>query len=448
MDSRDPSPPGGPTSRAPGRRDRAVPGSVAADVVQRLRAGFASGDPDLVIPVLASIAVVMGILWRFVALSYPPTFTFDEYHFVENARNYLNGTADWNDHPPLGKLLMLPGMMLFGDNGVGWRIHEAVLGTAHIALLAAVATGIFSSRRAGWLAAAFVALDGLFVAYSRTALLDIPMNAFMMASLALMLHGRRLGWFAAAGAALGLAVAVKWTAVCLALVVPLLLWRKGRSIFHALWIGLVALAVYGAVVALALVMTHQPVSLSGIVTSSRDLLKHHAGFTDWQNPADSRWYTWFYLWKPITLFRARLPDGMTRVMSCVGNPLLWYLTSFTFVIATAVVLRDGWRRLRAQVPISAFVRQEALVLITAAALIVQWTITNRESYIWHYMGTYSLGLVLLAGVVDRETLTRPRAAGALLLVLMAVSVFYSPVWTNGLLSNTAASWRLFLPRWR
>jgi dolichyl-phosphate-mannose-protein mannosyltransferase len=274
------------------------------------------------------------------------------------------------------------------------------------------------------------------------------MNAFMMASLALMLHGRRLGWFAAAAAALGLGVAVKWIAVCVALVVPLLLWRKGRSIFHALWMGAIAVAVYGAVIALALVVTHQPVSLSGIVTSSRDLLKHHAGFTDWQNPADSRWYTWLYLWKPIMLYRERLPDGMTRVMSSVGNPLLWYLTTAAFLAAGFVVVRATWGRLRQRVALPPFVRQEALILITAFALIVQWTVTNRESYIWHYMGTYGLGLALLAGIIDRETAQRPRAAGVALLAAMAVSVFYAPVWTNELLSNTAASWRLFLPRWR
>jgi dolichyl-phosphate-mannose-protein mannosyltransferase len=425
---------------------KAVPAPVR--LAARLRAGFQAGDPGLILPTLAVIAIALGVLWRFAHLAYPPIFTFDEFHFVENARNYLHGVADWNDHPPLGKLLMMPGIRLFGDNGLGWRFHEAVLGTLHIALCGLVAVGFFADRRAGWLAAAFVAIDGMFVSYSRTALLDIPMNTFMMASLALMLHARGLGWFAAAAVMLGLGVAVKWIAVGIALVVPLLLWRRGRSIFHALWMGVIAVAVYGAIVALALVLTKKPVSLSGMVTTSLDLLKHHAAFDDWKNPADSRWYTWFWLWKPITLFRVDLPGRMVRVMSTVGNPVLWYMTTAAFVVGTVVVVRAALARLRERQPIPPAVHTIALVLATAVALLAQWILTNRESYIWHYMGTYSLGLVLLAGLIAARTAARPRDAGLVLLVLMAVSVFYSPVWINDRLSVEAMTWRLFAPLWR
>jgi Dolichyl-phosphate-mannose-protein mannosyltransferase len=50
----------------------------------------------------------LGVLWRLVELDYPRTFSFDEHHFVSNARNYIAHRADWNDHPPLGKLVLVP----------------------------------------------------------------------------------------------------------------------------------------------------------------------------------------------------------------------------------------------------------------------------------------------------------------------------------------------------
>jgi hypothetical protein len=53
----------------------------------------------------------------------------------------------------------------------------------------------------------------------------------------------------------------------------------------------VAVAVYFGISAVALGMTHQPISPGGLVRSSLDLLKHHAAFTDWRNPLDSRWYS-------------------------------------------------------------------------------------------------------------------------------------------------------------
>jgi dolichyl-phosphate-mannose-protein mannosyltransferase len=410
------------------------------------RAALLARDPQALVPSLCLIAIALGVYWRFVGLAYPPTFTFDEHHFVENARNYLRGAADWNDHPPLGKLLILPGLILLGDNGLGWRIHAAVLGVGHIALVGAVAVGLFRDRRAGLLAAALVAIDGLFVTYSRTALLDIPMDAFMMASLAFMLHGRRLRWFAAAAVALGLAVAVKWIAVCLALVVPLLLVRQRghwRAALHAVWMGLIAVLVYFGVVAVALALTHQPVTPAGMVRSSLALLQHHAGFNEWFNPADSRWYTWPWLWKPIMLFRANFPGHRVSVTSCVGNPVLWYLTTAGFLLTIARLLRA-----RTRGPLSPQLRAQGLVLFTAIALMLQWLLTNRESYIWHYMGTYSLGLVLVAAGLATWSRRAPRAAGGVVLALLAVSVFYAPVWTNVVLDVGAMRWRLFMPLWR
>ena len=37
------------------------------------------------------------------------------HHFVENARNILATRSDWNDHPPLGKLLLAIGIVALGE---------------------------------------------------------------------------------------------------------------------------------------------------------------------------------------------------------------------------------------------------------------------------------------------------------------------------------------------
>lgn len=416
------------------------------------------------------LVILAGVYWRFVDLGYPPYFTFDEHHFVENARNYLHGVADWNDHPPLGKLLIVPGIVAFGDNGLGWRIHAAILGVVHVWLVWRLAAALFGrERRTALLAAAFVAADGLFVSYSRTALLDIPMNVFMLGALVLMVEGRTLATFAAAAASLGLAVSVKWIAVLMFLAVPLLLRRRRLSVFHSLWLGPLVLAVYGAINWVALVLTHQPVTLSSLITRNAELLKHHAGFTTWENPADSRWYTWPFLKRPIILHRAELPHGYVRVTSTVGNPLLWFATTAMWVLVMYETARDllaRFRRARTDErpghglqspPTSGFAaaataaeiqKTRAFLLLLAVVLILQWILTDRESYIWHYMGSYTLGLVLLA---DRFTALWRRdglKATLLLLVVGAVSAFYAPVWTNGCLHRGSYMIRAFVSGWR
>src|SRR5262245_14075019 len=75
---------------------------------------------------------VFGIFRRLVYLCFPPGLTWDEHHFVINARNYINHAHDWNDHPPLGKLLMVPWILLLGDTSFAWRLSPALLGIASI----------------------------------------------------------------------------------------------------------------------------------------------------------------------------------------------------------------------------------------------------------------------------------------------------------------------------
>lgn len=394
------------------------------------------------------LLIAMGVYWRFRDLAYPPYFTFDEHHFVENARNYLLGRQDWNDHPPVGKLLMIPGILVFGDMGLGWRIHAAILGVIHVYLVGRVARSLFGDLRTGLLAAAFVAVDGIFIAYSRTALLDIPMNVFMMMSLLLMVEARGPLWLLAAAVALGLAVSVKWIAVPMILVFPLLLRRRGLSIFHVAWMGAVMVAVYAVIWWLHLVITHQPATLAVLLHKNMALLRSHAGATDWNNPADSRWYTWFWLYKPILLHSAKLPNGYVRATSTIGNLLLWYATTAVWALTLVDLGRAAWRRARHGIAVSEIVRSQALLLALAVVLILQWIVTRRESYIWHYAGSYSLGLMLLAERITRLWRRNALAAAAVLVLVGLVAVLYMPLWLNDCITNTEMYLKLFVPTWR
>src|SRR5690349_11306405 len=78
--------------------------------------------------------VAFGVYLRVQSFGFPGHLTFDEHHFVENARNYLARAKDWNDHPPLGKLLMASAMRVLGDTPIGWRITSLLFGFGTIAL--------------------------------------------------------------------------------------------------------------------------------------------------------------------------------------------------------------------------------------------------------------------------------------------------------------------------
>ena len=398
--------------------------------------------------ILCLALITLGVLWRLTGLDFPPDFSFDEHHFVRNARNYIAHVADWNDHPPMGKLVLVPAMLIFGDRGLGWRLASAVFGVVLIGLVGVVAGSLFRDRRAGLFAATFAAIDGIFVSYARTALVDTPLMMFMFGGLALMLRGRWLGWFALAAVSLGLAIATKWTAVCVFLLAPWLLRRYGRSAWHTLWMLALAALVYFAIFALGLAITRMPISLSGMLRTNLDLLKHHAGFTEWDNGAASKWYTWPFLIHPIILRYAEIRPDRLRVTTTLGNPLLWYTTTavcfwMLFELGKAIVQA---RRAHARLPEE--MRATGFVLGGMVALTLPFILTKRESYIWHYFGAYALALGLVAAVLARLERRRPMVGLVVCGVIALVSLYYSPVWTDGVIDRAGFLHRLPFPGWR
>lgn len=407
--------------------------------------------PDSIAFAITAVCIgflCLGAFWRFVDLDYPRTFSFDEHHFVRNARNYIAGQADWNDHPPLGKLVLVPAMRLFGDRGLGWRLSSACFGIAMVILIGLIAAKLFRDRRAGLLAAAFIAVDGFFLSYARTALIDNPLTAFIYAALALMLYARSLRAFAAAALCVGLAVSSKWTGVCVLLLAPVLLRQKGRSVLHVAWMFALASLVYVAIGAAALHMTHQPISVAGMMRSNWQLLQHHAGFTVWDNAGSSKWYTWPFLTHPLVMHFERVGPNAVRATSTIGNLVLWFGTTACLALAFVGLARGLWRRIRTHVPLPSDERRDAFVMGGMVALMLPFIVTHRQSYIFHYLGAYGLGLTLLASRVARLERRRAWLALAFLLGTAAVAFVYVPLWTGSVLTPRGFELRLPFPGWR
>ena len=112
-------------------------------------------------------------------------------------------------------------------------------------------------------------------------------------------------------------------------------------------------------------------------------------------------------------------------------------------LAVAVV-----RRLRDGLPIGTEQRATALALATMLALIVPFVATHRQSYIFHYLGAYGVGLGLLASRLARLEKRAPRGALAFLLVAACVSMLYLPLWLASPQTMHAFLLRLPFPGWR
>lgn len=163
-------------------------------------------------PVL--VALVAGVL-RFVHLGSPKAVIFDETYYAKDAWATIKQgyEANWPKdidksilanpdgvalpldpgyvvHPPVGKWVIGLGEWMFGLTPFGWRFMTAVLGTLSVLMLCRIGRRLFRSTFLGCLAGALLAVDGLHLVMSRTALLDLVLMFFVLAAFGALLIDR------------------------------------------------------------------------------------------------------------------------------------------------------------------------------------------------------------------------------------------------------------------
>jgi dolichyl-phosphate-mannose-protein mannosyltransferase len=401
------------------------------------------------------VMIVGGAILRIQGLAWPTWFTFDEEPFVKNAQNYALAIADNNDHPPLGKLLISVGMLLFGYNSLGWRFIPLLFGLQSVCLAYWLARGAFHDKRAGLMAAAFVAADGFFISYSRSGLLDGMMISFMLWGMVAALGARTWKGVIAAGILIGFSTSVKWSGAMTAIpaAVGILLMRR-VSIFSILWLGIIPI-VHILIWMGALHITGKPSDPVSTWKVIHDLYKHHLDLGHYKNDLSSPWYGWPILMHPIVI-KLSTSGLRSRYSSSVGNLLLWTSTTLLVVaipITTVVVLiRSRFRRYWTELMGSHTTRGILIMLLGWFSFMAPWLATRgtRGNYTFshYYLPCYAFLLVMLAGMAAHLERKYPRLIMGYIGFALAISLFYAPVWGEFAMTTTAANLRLWFPKWR
>ncbi len=123
--------------------------------------------------IIISLLLIAAAITRFWNLSHPAEIVFDEVHFVAQGRHYLHGESFLDPHPPLAKLVISLGILLFGDNPFGWRVGNATIGTAMVGITYLLGRRMSGSRLVGALAGAIILCDGMYLVDSHYAVIDI-----------------------------------------------------------------------------------------------------------------------------------------------------------------------------------------------------------------------------------------------------------------------------------
>lgn len=388
------------------------------------------------------LIVVLALLTRAPALDRPSETVFDEAIYMNYIIRTVTERPFFDIHPPLARMIFaaiadntefslwsgpIETRRTFADFPfLPLRLFSLALGVLLPVLM------FFGARLTGLspplsvLAALLVVFDNAFIIYARTFLPDtlllvLNMLAFF-ATLALLRterRGMRLALIAVAGAAIGGAVAIKWTAlgVWATIVFACLLWRKWAAL---LAITALAATCYALIFIVSFsgfakggevdpIFSYYPPSVGRLAYPSGDDLGGIAAFlprfhsemlaanrhgeliaSTLQVPGPIAW--------PIantTIIYWMSQDGAAQIR-LAGNAFVWSLAFFVLLFELSRWFA-GWIRERKLI----FSRMEAILVAGYAANYLPFFLVDRPMFLYHYLTAVLFLFLLLPRVAPR-----------------------------------------------
>lgn len=392
---------------------------------------------------------------RLFNLSIPKGLVFDEVYYVDGARDYLkygveltDGKPEFVVHPPVGKWLIAAGIKLFGDNEFGWRIAVAIAGTLTVYLTAKIAQRIFQDQKWAIFAALLMALDGLNLVMSRTALLDIFLTVFVLLAVNSWLKGNYLG----VAIFLGLAMGSKWSALYLIAALLLMELILNRNIIRVIKVGLTSVVIYFVTwigwfsSSSGWDRNSKSNPFTSLIYYHQEMLGFHTGLTENHSYQANPW-SWIVMGRPTSFFY-QAPKGCgtescAQEVLAIGTPILWWIGAAALLFLIGANLHNFAMR-----------ELDLGVLIPFVGIIagyLPWFFFQQRTVFTFYAIVFQpfliLAIVLLAKVAyEYNDKFKYLIAGATILIALNFIYFY-PVFTGVVTTYDAWFDRMWWSSW-
>jgi dolichyl-phosphate-mannose-protein mannosyltransferase len=481
------------------------------------------------------LVTLFGGFLRFYRLGVPRAVIFDETYYVPDAwsilrhgvelnhtknvnamilrgdTHFLYKTGEYVAHPPFGKVLIAGGEWLFGLTPFGWRFAVATVGTIAILLTARITRRMTRSTLLGCVAGLLMALDGLELVLSRTAILDIFVMFWALAAFGMLVLDRdasraRLAALASApgadlsgggpylgvrwrrvlaGVFLGCAVASKWDGIwfLFAFAGLAIAWDLGarkvagyRDRFAGVarsdlkWLpvsfGVAPLLTYLAAWSgwfantsgydrnwASLNGNHTPIwsTIDSWYQYNKSMLGFGLSLSSHAGYTSSPW-SWIVLARPVSFFYATPKTCGTSSCSqevlAIGTPAIWWASVLAILFCLGWwISRRDWRA------------GAVLLGVTAGWLPWFWFAwhDNRTEYYFYaiaFLPYLIIAITLCLGLIIGPTMAAPgrRAAGAVvagayLLLVLANFAFMYPVLAAQVLPYAFWHQRMWFSSW-
>ena len=370
--------------------------------------------------VLLSVILLFSLVTRIYNLGIPKEMYFDEIYHSFTAKLVLHNDPKawewWNPHPegfayewthpPLSKLGMVVGMLVFGENTFGWRVPQAVMGTLSILLVYLLALAIFNDKKTAILASSIFSLDGLLLVLSRMGMNDTYVLFFSLLSILLFVKNKNALSFVA----FGLAIASKWSAIY---TIPILfvshfVFKKKLSVSYVLFI-IIPIAVYIVSYSVMFSTGH---TWDQFIEVQKQMWWYHTNLVA-EHPYTSPAWSWPLLLRPIYLYDGQIIDGLVARIYAFGNPLVFWFGLFSVIMSFIVSAVERNKKL-------------GFVVFSYLVFFLPWIASPRIMFLYHYLPSIPFLCIASAFILRRF----PKAIPYFVFSSFILFIYFYPHWTG------------------
>lgn len=424
---------------------------------------------------------------------------------LSGSTDILTNEASYVVHPPFGKWVIGFGEYLFGLNPFGWRIMVALLGVIAVVVIHRVARRLFKHELTAAIAGLLMAIDGMAIVHSRTALLDQTLMFCMLMAFAAVVMDRdfvkaklhhtisatKIGfrpWLIVASVFLGLAIATKWSALWFVVGCGLLVvlftartritqghdrpWLRAFAADSLPWLPIIIVILFGAYLAAWTgwfftdggwnrdwAQTHPGEGVQWLPETLRSLLAYHQSAWSFHVSLSSTHsysanpWTWPLQLRPTSFFYESYETGKNGCTSgpcsaevlALGNPLIWWAGALALI-------HQLWE---------AIVHRSTVATAIVVMFLVGWApwLLFQNRTVFSFYSIVMLPFLILAlarslGIILGEAhpgrtirLTRASMVGGFMLMAVALSIFFLPLWTGETISYQYWQLHMWLTSW-
>ena len=388
--------------------------------------------------------------------SYMNSMYFDEIYHGRTGYEFLHGMVPYETtHPPLGKVLIMLGIQLFGMTPFGWRFMGALFGVLMLPVFYLLIKQLLKKTEFAAVGTFLFAVDAMHFTQTRIATIDTYGVFFILLMYLFMFRYAQMNFYfdpfektllplGLSGVAMGLGIASKWICIYAAVGLAVLFFytlgrryaeyrqamRSGansraeiaarRHFWRYFWYTGAFCVVFFIVIPLVIYYFSyywymKPLgglSVSGVWNRQISMLNYHKGLSNDTHTFMSKWYEWPLIVRPIWFYSgtAFMPAGMVSSISCMGNPAVWWGGLLALIFVTVHLLRGKGDR------------THLYLVISFLAQYLPWVLVPRSTFIYHYFASVPFIIVCIVVFIRWMQQRRVRGYKVIVAVYMVIAL--------------------------